>query len=491
MKLPMLARSLVASTLLSAVSLGADEPVTIFVVRHADRPSDDRLTPTGLQRAEELSESLRSVSLDSVFSTRTVRTMQTAAPSALASGVEITPYGGSWMPGDWTRFVERLTSGEAGSNVLVVGHSNTVPQILELLGVEARSAETYGDLFVVTLQDGAARLAVRRVEVIEHVGSTDFTGDITAPTDLSAIASTEDGAFVVVGSDEMHEGTKTNRLDILRRRDTDYVWAHAIEVPVDGEDDEIDIEAITRHGASNVFYAVGSHSYVRKNVTNRPRSYEKNWERFIEDSPDPRPSRDRLVRLEIDAGTGELLGAVQDVRGLRKKLDEEDVFEHFGEIPSKENGIDIEGLASDGKSLFVGFRGPVFRFGFAPVLVFEPERVRQAELRFVALDGRGIRDMARVEGGFLVLAGAIGDSALSQAIYFWNGETCFPGAREDGDPPVGVSVRLGGIGTPAGGKAEGLLLLSETDEHYELLVIYDGVAGGAPTRLRARRPELP
>ena len=106
----------------------------------------------------------------------------------------------------------------------------------------------------------------------------------------------------------------------------------------------------------------------------------------------------------------------------------------------------------------------------------------------MTLDGRGIRDMTRVQDGFLVLAGPLGDSSLSQALYFWDGESCLPGEREAGGPRLGTTRFLGAITTPAAAKAEGVLLEKETADSYEILVLYDGADGGGAARFHAPKP---
>jgi hypothetical protein len=87
---------------------------------------------------------------------------------------------------------------------------------------------------------------------------------------------------------------------------------------------------------------------------------------------------------------------------------------------SKENGLDIEGLAVRGNKAWVGLRGPVLR-GIAILLEIEVEEgssnklklkaigedSRQYKRHFLALDGLGIRELCWEENGenLLVLAG--------------------------------------------------------------------------------------
>ena len=82
-------------------------------------------------------------------------------------------------------------------------------------------------------------------------------------------------------------------------------------------------------------------------------------------SPDREKSRDRLIRLELKPD-GTLAKKPVDVNGIRELLDSDKVLKHFAKVPSKENGIDIEAIASDGSELYLGFRGPVLRFGLTP-----------------------------------------------------------------------------------------------------------------------------
>ena len=151
-------------------------------------------------------------------------------------------------------------------------------------------------------------------------------------------------------------------------------------------------------------------------------------------------------------------------------------------IPSKENGIDIEGIAWHDNKLYVGLRGPVLRWNFVPVMIVDFDNPASATVRYVRLDGRGIRDLVRIDDGFLILAGANGDEPLSFQLYFWNGKNCFPGEEENRSPHV---VLLGTVPTPPGSKAEGIAVLNLDDQaakNYDLLVVYDGLQGGRPTR---------
>ncbi len=296
------------------------------------------------------------------------------------------------------------------------------------------------------------------------------------PENLSGAAQTSDGGLLLLAPDE------GSTLFVLTP-------AGVVPVPLGKENDEIDLEGVTRHGDGPTFFAVGSHSWRRKSIDGDRRDgpYSELRERFEDESPDEEKDRDRLIRFRIDPDSGGLDGDFEDF-DLRTVLNEHPVLRPFRKIPSKENGIDIEGIASDGTRLYLGFRGPVFRFGLTPVLVAAPDQLNGAELGYVSLDGRGVRDIARVQDGFLIVAGPVGDISLSYQLYFWDGETTLWGEREEGDPPLGESKLLGTIPTPPDGKAEALVVLDERDGSWDLLVLYDGPTGGSPACFRVPRP---
>jgi len=149
-------------------------------------------------------------------------------------------------------------------------------------------------------------------------------------------------------------GTRT-AIDFLETSDGGYQRVQTLELSAD---DEIDLEGLTRHGDGNTFFALGSHSSRRTNVNNRPRGHTRNLERFEDDSPDTGSRSDRLIRLEL-AADGTIAEVPVDIDGLRQALETDSVMTHFVGIPSKENGVDLEGIASDGTDLYLGCRGPV------------------------------------------------------------------------------------------------------------------------------------
>lgn len=143
-----------------AAAQSARVTATIFLVRHAERANDDPqdpgLTPEGIARAQELARILGDAGLTAVWSTPFRRSMDTARPIAAKAGVEIQNYD----PRDQAAmqaFIERLKTGSG--RVLVSGHSNTTPALVEALGgdpVAAMPETEYDRLYIVTIgPDGA------------------------------------------------------------------------------------------------------------------------------------------------------------------------------------------------------------------------------------------------------------------------------------------------------------------------------------------------
>src|SRR6476469_6654694 len=105
-----------------------------YIVRHAEKAaqevnmtSDVPLTEKGKQRAEALKDVLKGKKIGYVFSTNTVRTKSTAQPTADEFHLQIEIYG----PRPDSAFIQLFRSKR--KNTLVVGHSNTVDDIVNML----------------------------------------------------------------------------------------------------------------------------------------------------------------------------------------------------------------------------------------------------------------------------------------------------------------------------------------------------------------------
>jgi len=142
-----------ADQVVRATRQGVSAAKTIVVVRHAEKEAGDDpgLSDAGRERLERLRHMLARFEFNAVYSTAFNRTRQTAAPFVDAAGVEMTIYDAR----DASALAARLRAAEATS-ALVVGHSNTAPDLLRALGVETdltMDESEYEHLFIVRIDD--------------------------------------------------------------------------------------------------------------------------------------------------------------------------------------------------------------------------------------------------------------------------------------------------------------------------------------------------
>lgn len=143
---------------------------TIVLVRHAEKADDGTddppLTDEGRERARALADVLEDASLDAVLATPYRRTQATAAPAAerFDVPVSVTPVEGG-TEAHAAGVAQAIVEEHVGRSVLVVGHSNTIPAIVEAIGGEipAIADDEYDRLVVmVLLPDGSVRLVEAR-----------------------------------------------------------------------------------------------------------------------------------------------------------------------------------------------------------------------------------------------------------------------------------------------------------------------------------------
>ncbi len=136
-----------------------DEAATVvYLVRHAetapDGTADPALSEAGRERAARLARMVAGAGLTAVHATPYQRTRQTAAPVAAAAGLTVREYD----PGDLRGFAARLLN--EGGRHLVVGHSNTTPALVQILGADPAgpiSEDDYGRFYHLTLDDDGVR----------------------------------------------------------------------------------------------------------------------------------------------------------------------------------------------------------------------------------------------------------------------------------------------------------------------------------------------
>lgn len=127
------------------------KPLVVFLVRHAEKTDagrDPGLTEAGKERSLELAKILRSAKIEHIHSSDYIRTRETAEPTAQELGLTTEIYD----PRDLETLVQKLR--DIGGTHLVVGHSNTTPSMVRLLGgdpgTEINEKSEYDRLYIVT-----------------------------------------------------------------------------------------------------------------------------------------------------------------------------------------------------------------------------------------------------------------------------------------------------------------------------------------------------
>lgn len=105
--------------------------LTLILLRHAEKVDDSRdpeLSKIGLERAKQLEILMRDTAIQQIHSSDFKRTRDTVAPLAEKRNIEVAKYD----PRKLQAFAENLKT-KSGVH-LIVGHSNTTPELVELLG---------------------------------------------------------------------------------------------------------------------------------------------------------------------------------------------------------------------------------------------------------------------------------------------------------------------------------------------------------------------
>lgn len=143
----------------------------VLVVRHAERvregpEADIPLSKTGAEHAARLAEILKTAGVTAIYVTDTTRARQTGEPLAQMQKLAIKTYDTRDEKGNMTAapLYARLKADEKDGVVLIVGHSNTVPDILAAYGTKETvriGPDDYGDLFVLVPQPSGPPVLLR------------------------------------------------------------------------------------------------------------------------------------------------------------------------------------------------------------------------------------------------------------------------------------------------------------------------------------------
>ncbi len=136
-----------------SASIASAEPV-IVIVRHAEKATnggnDPDLSPAGRARADALARILKDSGITAIFTSEFKRSQETAAPTATSTHVVPTVVAAK----DTDALVAKLH--QLNGNALVVGHGDTIPNIIKALGINSPiniPDADYSELLIVTLGD--------------------------------------------------------------------------------------------------------------------------------------------------------------------------------------------------------------------------------------------------------------------------------------------------------------------------------------------------
>jgi len=252
--------------------------------------------------------------------------------------------------------------------------------------------------------------------------------------------------------------------------------------------EEIDAEGVhyappVKTNEPGYYYVTGSHGLSRKAGKYKPSTFF-------------------LFRFPVDPTTGQpgypyddasVSVQIERTALLREALRLQPALSLYVERQLDQCGVTVEGLAVQGDQLFLGLRAPsidgdAFLLGFALADLFKSEVPKSTVKRLPLGPGIGVRDLAAVRNGVLILAGRSLDSDPDPkappgcrgqtelpmpTVWWWSGR--------DADAPR-LLGRLPGVDRSE--KAETLLVLEETESEYRVLVLFDGPDNGGPKEFR-------
>lgn len=288
--------------------------------------------------------------------------------------------------------------------------------------------------------------------------------------DLSGIAAASK-TQCLVGSDEMFY-VQPGVIDAAKQR-IESKRPIALPVKSKGKKQEIDIEGVAYSPDEHAYYVVGSHGLGKK-------------------KGDFQPDRHSIYQVAVDPATGQVKKDGIRRASLLPWLEKTPQVEPYLKKPLQQNGFNIEGLTWSGGKLWFGLRAPNqdgrgLVLELAPGQLFDGGKPAAMSVHELAItQGRGIREIAAVRDGFIVLTGnasaeaskkipvsaALGPDTRFELLH-WNGRDA-------------EATNLGRL-PENGGKGEALLVLDDGADHVDLLVIFDGLPGGEPMSVRIHR----
>jgi hypothetical protein len=223
------------------------------------------------------------------------------------------------------------------------------------------------------------------------------------------------------------------------------------------------------------FYITGSHGRSRNHPEDKNESSYVVFRFAVDETsgkPDFKVSDDDVVGVDASSRLRDVIRTAGDIdkAGIP-------VSEHYDK-PLGDGGVNIEGIAAKDDRLYFGLRGPsaneqAFVLSVDAAAFFTRRKALDARVAALKLGkDAGIRDLAAVQDGLLVLSGPVNEQDVTPAVFLWQEKT-------------GALRKIGDLAIPEArkrDKAETLLVLSDvTGEPRRALIMFDGPANGGPT----------
>ncbi|WP_271628118.1 DUF3616 domain-containing protein [Bradyrhizobium sp. CCBAU 11445] len=237
-------------------------------------------------------------------------------------------------------------------------------------------------------------------------------------------------------------------------------------------DDDKDPDAEGVAYEKGFFYVTGSHGRSRK-------SDKENLSSYV------------VFRIAVDPQTGapKTEPNAKKVEGVEPSPRLREVIEKSNDVGSKfnkplaEGGVNVEGIAVRNDRIYFGLRGPSLnRQAFvlsvdASALFTKDDDLKPASTPLDLGENTGIRDLAVVNNGILILAGPTRDEDVPYSVWLW-----------DGSSKTAKSLATLDLSTaPKEAKAEILLPLEEDAANIRVLVMFDSAENGGAMSFTIKR----
>ncbi len=294
-------------------------------------------------------------------------------------------------------------------------------------------------------------------------------GEFIGPEDLSGVASINGVAGVIV-SDE------PRCAQAITINSATHTITAGVQLPLFPNEGtiEADLEGAAADPEHHCYYVVGSHGVSKKKGE------------FQDD-------RCHVFRIPADPQTGVAQAQGITSASLLPWLATQPALASSLRTPLQAHGFNIEGLAYKSGKLYFGVRGPnvaghTFVIEMDPSPLFRNEMPNGKIHELPVGAGQGIREIAALPVGFLVLTGNAGSEPskhfpasedhaedTSYALWWWQ-------------PQSATSLAKLLVLPKHEGKAEGLLVTKTEAAEIEVVILFDSGKNGAPLTLAVHLP---